>query len=60
MQVDHTLRVSLNRWWLGPVRDLLSFAVYVASFFVDVVSWRGARYRVRADGTLVPIGEPKA
>ena len=59
-QVDHTLRLSPLRWWLGPARDLLAFAVHVASFFVDVVSWRGRRYQVRADGTLVPIGEPKA
>ena len=59
VQVDHTLRVSLNRWWLGPVRDLLSFVVYVAGFFVSVVSWRGDRYKLRADGTLMPIGEPK-
>jgi ceramide glucosyltransferase len=59
VQVDHTLRVSLNRWWLGPVRDLLSFVVYVAGFFVSVVTWRGDRYRLRADGTLMPIGETK-
>jgi ceramide glucosyltransferase len=60
VQVDHTLRVSLNRWWLGPVRDLLSFVVYVAGFFVSVVTWRGERFKLRADGTLVPIGEPKS
>jgi ceramide glucosyltransferase len=46
--------------WLGPARDLLAFAVYVASFFVGVVSWRGHRYRVRADGTLLPLGDQKA
>jgi ceramide glucosyltransferase len=60
VQVDHTLQVSSKRWWLGPLRDLLSFSVYVASFFVSVVNWRGERYRVRADGTLMPIGEPKS
>jgi ceramide glucosyltransferase len=60
VQVDHTLRVSLNRWWLGPVRDLLSFVVYVAGFFVSVVTWRGDRYKLQADGTLMPIGEPKS
>ena len=60
LQVDHTLHVSTSRWWLGPARDLLAFVVYVASFFVDVVSWRGQRYKVRADGTLVPVVEPKA
>jgi ceramide glucosyltransferase len=37
----------------------MSFIVYVASFFVSVVNWRGDRYTVRADGTLMPIGEPK-
>jgi len=60
LQVDHTLHVSTSRWWLGPARDLLAFVVYVASFFVDVVSWRGQRYKVRADGTLVSVVEPKA
>jgi ceramide glucosyltransferase len=60
LQVDHTLHVSTSRWWLGPARDLLAFVVYVASFFVDIVSWRGQRYKVRADGTLVSVVEPKA
>ena len=59
VQVDHTLRVRLNRWWLGPVRDLLSFVIYAAGFFVSVVSWRGIHYKVSADGTLTPLGEPK-
>lgn len=60
LQVDHTLRLNTKRWWLGPASDLLAFAVFAASFFVEVVSWRGRRYRVRADGTLVPLAEPKA
>jgi len=59
LQVDHALRVSMGRWWLGPARDLLASAMYVAGFFGDVVSWRGRRYKVRADGTLVPVVEPK-
>jgi ceramide glucosyltransferase len=58
-QVDHTLRLSTRRWWLGPARDMLSFLVYAASFFVSVVSWRGTRYKVRADGTLASLGKPK-
>ncbi len=60
LQVDHTLQMTPIRWWLGPARDLLAFGVYVASFFVDVVSWSGRRYRVRADGTFAMIREPKA
>jgi ceramide glucosyltransferase len=54
MQVDHTLGVTSKRGPLGPARDLIAFGVYVASFFVNEVSWRGQRFKVRADGTLVP------
>jgi len=39
--------------WLIPVHDLISFAVYVASFFGSTVSWRGNTYRVLSDGRLV-------
>ncbi len=59
LQVDHTLQVASDRWWLGPARDLLAFAVYVQSFFVDVVNWRGRRYKVRADGTMMAVGVSK-
>lgn len=57
VQVDHTLGVRSRSAWLGPVRDVIAFAVHVASFFVGVVTWRDRRYKVRADGTLVPLGE---
>jgi len=60
VRVDHTLRVRSNRWWWGPARDLLSFGVHVAGFFVDVVRWRGARYKVSPDGTLTPHGKQPA
>ncbi|HSS71651.1 MAG TPA: bacteriohopanetetrol glucosamine biosynthesis glycosyltransferase HpnI [Casimicrobiaceae bacterium] len=59
LQVDHTLTVRSNRWWLEPLRDLLAFGVYVATFFVEVVSWRGQRYRVRSDGTMIALREQK-
>jgi ceramide glucosyltransferase len=55
-QVDHTLRASAGRWWLVPLGDLLSFAAFVASFFINKVSWRGHRYRVMPDGTLIVEG----
>ena len=56
-QVEHTLGTRSLGIWLGPMRDLLSFAIYCASFFVGVVSWRGHRFRVRSDGTLLPLGD---
>jgi ceramide glucosyltransferase len=40
-------------YWLLPLHDLAAFAVYVASFFGASVIWRGQRYRVRSDGTLL-------
>jgi ceramide glucosyltransferase len=59
LRVDYALGASSKRWWLGPVRDLLSFFIYLASYFVDVVSWGGRRYRVRSDGTLAAVGDQK-
>ena len=41
-------------YWLVPVRDLLSFAIFIWSFFGRDLMWRGCEYRVRADGTLMP------
>jgi len=33
-------------YWLVPVRDLMSFAVFVASFLGRNVSWKGQNYRL--------------
>ncbi|GAO40257.1 hopanoid biosynthesis associated glucosyltransferase [Sphingomonas changbaiensis NBRC 104936] len=38
--------------WLLPVRDLLTFAVFLAGFFVRSVDWRGDRLRMRDRGTI--------
>jgi ceramide glucosyltransferase len=38
--------------WLSPIRDLLSFAIFLASFLPSRLSWRGSRYVLRSDGTL--------
>jgi ceramide glucosyltransferase len=38
--------------WLGPARDILSFLVFVVSFFGRRVEWRGQYYGVAADKTL--------
>ena len=40
--------------WLTPVRDLVSFVIFLASFLPGGVTWRGQRYAVRPDGTLTP------
>ena len=40
--------------WLLPFRELLSFAVFLASFRPAPVTWRGHTYDVGSDGTLTP------
>lgn len=44
---------TLAHWfWLVPVRDLLTFGVWLASFFGNHVHWRGTKYRVLPGGKL--------
>ena len=59
-QVDHTLGLRRDSWWLGLARDALSFVIYIGSFFVSVVRWRGRTYQVRPDGTLAPVRDTRA
>jgi ceramide glucosyltransferase len=41
--------------WLSPIRDLLSFAIFLASFLPSTLRWRGSRYVLRSDGTLEQV-----
>jgi ceramide glucosyltransferase len=49
-----------DRLWLVPVRDLLSFAVRVMSFFGRGIEWRGERLEVLSSGRLETRGERQA
>ncbi len=40
--------------WLGPLRDLVSFAVFIASFWPGSLDWRGHSFAVKPDGTMAP------
>ncbi|HZD91908.1 MAG TPA: bacteriohopanetetrol glucosamine biosynthesis glycosyltransferase HpnI [Pseudolabrys sp.] len=51
-QVERQFATRAGDYWLIPLRDLLSFTVYVASFFGATVKWRGQRFRL-VDDTLV-------
>ncbi|WP_044561874.1 bacteriohopanetetrol glucosamine biosynthesis glycosyltransferase HpnI [Azospirillum sp. B4] len=58
LQVTIDARITRSRpRWPGLIRDVLSFVVFVASFGIRRVSWRGQRFSVKSDGTMVPLGE---
>jgi ceramide glucosyltransferase len=57
MELDRTFHLRDGLYWWGPLRDLASFAVFVASFFGRNVEWRGHHYGVQADNTLAYYGE---
>lgn len=40
--------------WLIPVRDAISFIVWLAGFFSEEVIWRGIEYRMH-EGQLIPL-----
>jgi ceramide glucosyltransferase len=43
--------------WLLPVRDALSFAVFVASFFGRTVFWRDQVFQIEASGRMTADGD---
>jgi ceramide glucosyltransferase len=53
------LEVPRTKPWLLLVRDALSFAVFVASFFGRIVLWRDQVFHVKASGHMT-VGEARA
>lgn len=51
--VERRFGLARESVWLIALQDVLAFAVYVASYFGATVHWRGAAFRVAADGTLL-------
>jgi len=50
---------SVKFCWLYPVRDLMGFLFWCASFLSPTIVWRGERYRLQPGGTMVlDSGEP--
>jgi ceramide glucosyltransferase len=53
---DHLLqRRNLREVGLLPVCDLMQFGIYVSSFFLARVTWRGVRFDVSSDGLLSSV-----
>ena len=52
--------LPMRRLWLLPLRDPLSFAVFVASFFGRRVSWRDQNLHVEPNGRMTVVDGEKA
>jgi ceramide glucosyltransferase len=44
--------LPVHPYWLIPVRDLMSFAVFMTGFVARDVSWRGHHYELMSEGIL--------
>jgi ceramide glucosyltransferase len=51
-RIDDIFGIHAGPYWLLPLRDLLSFAVFVMSRFGETVYWRGSRFQIETSGAL--------
>jgi ceramide glucosyltransferase len=53
----HWIKDSILRknFWLLPVRDLISFLIWLLSLQGRIVEWRGTRFKLVTDGKIVEI-----
>ncbi len=54
-EIDNAIGAKSWRWHLGPLRDLMSFLVFLASYFISRIRWRDHEYRVNANGTISDV-----
>jgi ceramide glucosyltransferase len=55
VQSDRALRQAHRDLWLLPFWDIVSFSIFVASFFSMRVIWRGFSFKVDGKGLLSPV-----
>ena len=51
-RIDHIVGLKAGPAWALPLRDVLSFALFLGSLSGSAVRWRGARLRVGRDGAM--------
>jgi len=51
-RIEQAFKLPPHPYWLIPMRDLFSAAVYLASYLGRDVVWRGRRYRIGPDGKM--------
>jgi len=52
---NHVLRQPSRDLWLLPLCDVLSFAIFIISFFSTRVTWRGFNFNVDGNGLLSSV-----
>lgn len=56
----YSLQLKSSAWyWLMPFRDILSFAVWAASFFSKNIHWRQYTYSLQNDGQITTTEQMK-
>ena len=55
--IARRLDLPIGGLWLLPLRDALSFAVFLSSFFGRNVFWRDQLFRVRPGGRMTVEGD---
>ena len=55
--IARALTLPIGGLWLLPLRDVLSFAVFVGSFFGRSVLWRDQLFRVEPGGRMTVEGD---
>jgi len=55
MQSDRALKQPQQYLWLLPFWDIVSFSIFVASFFSTRVIWRGFSFKVDGNGMLSAV-----
>jgi len=54
-RIDGLFGTYAGPTWLMPLRDLLSFAVFLASLFGETVHWRGTHFAVEPSGAMSQV-----
>jgi ceramide glucosyltransferase len=54
-RIDGHFGTYAGPYWLLPLRDLLSFAVFVASLYGETVHWRGTHFAVEPSGAMSQV-----
>src|SRR4029079_16305711 len=57
-RIDGLFGTYAGPLWLMPLRDLLSFAVFLASLSGESVHWRGTHFAVEASGAMSRVDAP--